>query len=46
MTEGPSRREVDRAREAMERHDAELRDDGERDPEEPDEAPEDDDDDE
>jgi hypothetical protein len=46
MSEGPSRRDVERVREALERHDAELRDDDAADPEEPDEAPQDDDEDE
>jgi hypothetical protein len=39
MSEGPSKREIERAREAMERHDAELRDEEEPSPEEADEPP-------
>ena len=44
MSDGPSRREVDRAREAMERHDSELREKDEPAPEEPGEASEQEDD--
>jgi hypothetical protein len=39
MSEGPSKREIERAREALERHDAELRDEEEPSPEEADEPP-------
>jgi hypothetical protein len=35
MTEGPTRREIDRVREALERHDTELQDDEPREPQEP-----------
>ena len=40
MTDGPSRRKVDRAREALERHDTELQNEDEADPEDPDRPPE------
>jgi hypothetical protein len=41
MSEGPTRREIERVREALDRHDAELREDAEPATEEPDEDPED-----
>jgi len=44
MSEGPSRQEIDRVREALERHDAELREDDEPRPQESHDAPEDDED--
>ena len=44
MSEGPTRREIERAREALERHDSELRDDDEAAPEESEDPPEDEDD--
>ena len=39
MSEGPTRREIERAREAMERHDAELQENGEERDDEPGETP-------
>ena len=44
MSDGPSREEIERVREALERHDSELRDRDEAPPPEPAEAPEDEDD--
>jgi hypothetical protein len=37
MSDGPSRREIDRVREALERHDSELSEEPTAEPEEPDE---------
>ena len=37
MSDGPSRREIERVREALERHDTELQDDEEREPDKPEE---------
>ena len=45
MTEGPSRREIERVREALERHDTELSEDATAEPEEPEEDSEGQDDD-
>ena len=44
MTDGPSREEIERVREALERHDRDLRDDDDASTDEPDEALENDDD--
>jgi hypothetical protein len=44
MSDGPSHEEIERAREAMERHDRELGDQDDAGPQKPDEAPEDEDD--
>jgi hypothetical protein len=44
MSEGPSRDEIERAREALERHDRELGAEDEATPEKSDEAPDDEDD--
>jgi hypothetical protein len=46
MTEGPSRSEIDRVREALEHHDTDLRAEDEPEGEEPDEAARDDENDE
>jgi hypothetical protein len=46
MSEGPTRREIDRVREAMERHDSELSEDGEERDDEPGETSGDEDEDE
>jgi hypothetical protein len=39
MSEGPTRREIERVREAMDRHDAELQEDGEERADQPVETP-------
>jgi hypothetical protein len=44
MSEGPSKREIDRVREALDRHDSELREDGDAPADEPDEVSEGEDD--
>jgi hypothetical protein len=41
MSEGPTRREIERVREALDRHDAELREDADAETDEPEEEPED-----
>jgi hypothetical protein len=38
MSEGPTRREIDRVREAMEHHDSELQEDGDERDDEPEET--------
>jgi hypothetical protein len=43
MSEGPTKREVERVREALDRHDKDLREDEEPPAEEPEEAPADED---
>jgi hypothetical protein len=45
MSEGPSRQQIERVREALDRHDSELREEEAADAEETDEAPEDEDED-
>jgi hypothetical protein len=44
MSEGPSRQEIERAREALERHDSELRDEDDAPPPRPEPVTEDEDD--